>query len=57
MLVRRDDLEHLLIVGGPIDMVIETGIKGRPQRLEPPLEDVIMADPDISRLLKTGVAP
>jgi flagellar protein FliO/FliZ len=42
LLVRRDDVEHLIIVGGPVDMVIETSIKGRPH-LEPPLEDVIIA--------------
>jgi flagellar protein FliO/FliZ len=42
ILVRRDDVEHLIIIGGPVDMVIETGIKGRPH-LEPPLEDVIIA--------------
>jgi flagellar protein FliO/FliZ len=42
LLVRRDDVEHLIIVGGPIDLVVETGIKGRPH-LEPPLEDVIIA--------------
>ena len=42
LLVRRDDVEHLIIIGGPVDMVIETGIKGRPH-LEPPLEDVIIA--------------
>jgi len=42
LLVRRDDVEHLIIVGGPVDMVVETGIKGRPH-LEPPLEDVIIA--------------
>ena len=42
LLVRRDNVEHLIIVGGPVDMVIETGIKGRPH-LEPPLEDVIIA--------------
>ena len=41
-LVRRDDVEHLVMIGGPIDMLIETGIKGRPH-LEPPLEDVIIA--------------
>ena len=34
VLVRRDDVEHLIIVGGPVDMVVETGIKGRPH-LEP----------------------
>ena len=30
LLVRRDDVEHLVMIGGPIDMLIETGIKGRP---------------------------
>jgi flagellar biogenesis protein FliO len=42
LLIRRDDVEHLIIIGGPIDMLVETGIKGRPH-LEPPLEDVIIA--------------
>ncbi len=42
LLIRRDDVEHLIIIGGPVDMVVETGIKGRPH-LEPPLEDVIIA--------------
>ena len=45
LLVRRDDVEHLIIVGGPVDMVVETGINGRPH-LEPPLEDVIIARSD-----------
>jgi hypothetical protein len=27
MLVRRDDVEHLILVGGPIDLVVETGIR------------------------------
>lgn len=26
MLVRRDDVEHLIMTGGPVDVVIETGI-------------------------------
>ncbi len=30
LLVRRDDVEHLILVGGPIDLVVETGI--RPER-------------------------
>jgi flagellar protein FliO/FliZ len=42
LLIRRDDVEHLIIIGGPVDTVVETGIKGRPH-LEPPLEDVIIA--------------
>jgi hypothetical protein len=33
------------MTGGPVDMVIETGIKGR-KHLEPPLEDVIIARSD-----------
>ena len=26
VLVRRDDVEHLILTGGPVDVVIETGI-------------------------------
>src|SRR3972149_633681 len=36
LLVRRDEVEHLIIVGGPVDMVGKIRIKGRPH-LEPPL--------------------
>lgn len=42
-LVRRDDVEHLLIIGGPVDLVVETGIKGRPMPLQPPHGDVVIA--------------
>jgi hypothetical protein len=45
LLIRRDDVEHLVMVGGPVDMLIETGIQGR-RHLEPPLEDVIIARSD-----------
>ncbi len=45
MLVRRDDVEHLIMIGGPVDVLIETGIQGR-RHLEPPLEDVIIARSD-----------
>jgi flagellar protein FliO/FliZ len=54
LLVRRDEVEHLVMIGGPVDMLIETGIKGRPH-LEPPLGDVIIAkaetrpDPDFAK--------
>jgi flagellar protein FliO/FliZ len=30
VLVRRDDTEHLIMTGGPVDVVIETGIPTRP---------------------------
>ena len=26
LLVRRDDVEHLILIGGPIDLVVESGI-------------------------------
>src|SRR5690606_9631059 len=38
VLVRRDDIEHLILTGGPSDVVVEQGI-GRspaPARREPP---------------------
>lgn len=37
VLIRRDDVEHLIMTGGPVDVVIETGIgeqkKSRPEPL------------------------
>ncbi len=27
LLVRRDDVEHLILIGGPVDLVVETGIR------------------------------
>jgi len=27
MLIRRDDVEHLIMTGGPVDVVLETGIQ------------------------------
>jgi flagellar protein FliO/FliZ len=29
VLIRRDDVEHLIMTGGPVDVVIETGIPER----------------------------
>jgi flagellar protein FliO/FliZ len=31
VLIRRDDVEHLLMTGGPVDVVIETGITTGPR--------------------------
>jgi flagellar protein FliO/FliZ len=46
-LFRRDDVEHLVMIGGPVDVVVEQGIKARPQaqphHLNPPHDDVIIA--------------
>lgn len=35
VLIRRDGVEHLIMTGGPVDVVIETGIQAR-QREEAP---------------------
>lgn len=32
ILIRRDDVEHLIMTGGPVDVVIETGIGEKPAR-------------------------
>lgn len=32
VLIRRDDVEHLIMTGGPVDVVIETGIGQRRTR-------------------------
>lgn len=39
VLIRRDDVEHLIMTGGPVDVVIETGIGERRAQLPeiPPL--------------------
>ncbi len=34
LLVRRDDVEHLILTGGPVDVVVETGI-GAPAAVAP----------------------
>jgi flagellar protein FliO/FliZ len=31
VLIRRDDVEHLIMTGGPVDVVIETGIAAPPE--------------------------
>jgi flagellar protein FliO/FliZ len=31
ILVRRDDVEHLIMTGGPVDVLIETGIGAPPE--------------------------
>jgi len=37
VLVRRDGVEHLIMIGGPVDVVIETGIAAS-QAARPPAE-------------------
>ena len=35
VLVRRDDVEHLIMTGGPVDVVIETGIGAAQESVRP----------------------
>lgn len=51
VLIRRDDIEHLIMTGGPVDVVIETGIQVR--------EGVPQASPstEISTLAVTPRTP
>lgn len=34
ILLRRDDVEHLIMTGGPVDVVVETGIESSPPAQE-----------------------
>ncbi len=47
LLIRRDDVEHLVMTGGPVDVVIETGIGAvigeRQARRSEPAETVMVA--------------
>ena len=45
ILIRRDNVEHLIMTGGPVDMLIETGIEGHKQ-FEQPVGDVMIARSD-----------
>lgn len=36
VLIRRDDVEHLIITGGPVDVVVETGIGEKQLRSSEP---------------------
>ena len=43
ILIRRDDVEHLIMTGGPVDVVIETGIGDQPKRAPEALQPVSAA--------------
>jgi hypothetical protein len=36
LLIRRDNVEHLIMTGGPVDVVVETGIQHSPRPVEQP---------------------
>lgn len=48
LLIRRDDVEHLVMTGGPVDVVIETGIgdnSGARAETPPPLSATVLKRP------------
>jgi malonyl CoA-acyl carrier protein transacylase len=51
VLVRRDDVEHLIMTGGPVDVVIETGIEaGRSAAAAAPPEELEREEPKAASL-------
>lgn len=60
ILVRRDDTEHLIMTGGPVDVVIETGIAARPVPVRredvvptPEVQPALPAQPVFTRAPRT----
>lgn len=45
VLVRRDDVEHLLLVGGPADLVVESGIGAPIPATNKPIASRLSAPP------------
>ena len=53
LLIRRDNIEHLVMTGGPVDVVIETGI-GEPKRVvRAEVADSITEQPVFARTPRT----
>ena len=61
VLVRRDDMEHLIMIGGPTDIVIETRIaSANPETIQPAEKAgpaVERAEPAPARTVETPVRP
>jgi len=49
ILIKRDDVEHLIMTGGPVDVVIETGIGERRERGQGAYEGVASAQTVFTR--------
>jgi Flagellar biosynthesis protein, FliO len=47
LLVRRDDVEHLILTGGPVDVLLETGIQSRLGSLNGLGEAIARADNEL----------
>ncbi|KQS72883.1 hypothetical protein ASG39_03910 [Rhizobium sp. Leaf371] len=58
VLVRRDDVEHLIMIGGPTDIVIESRIVGANPGLEPPkAANAALAAPPANAQIAAQAAP
>jgi flagellar biogenesis protein FliO len=51
VIVKRDDKEHLLLIGGPNDLVIETGIEKSPQKLKDLMGEQPIKKPALKELM------
>ncbi|MET1045468.1 MAG: hypothetical protein ABWX70_01990 [Hyphomicrobium sp.] len=49
VLIRRDDVEHLVMTGGPVDVVIETGINSPAARSAIVAPDEVAPPPPVRR--------
>lgn len=45
ILLRRDDVEHLIMTGGPVDVVVETGIQSSPSAHEEEVSETPSQEP------------
>ncbi len=45
VLIRRDDVEHLIMTGGPVDVVIETGIGETPKKFATSSNEAVFSRP------------
>jgi len=58
VLVRRDNIEHLLMIGGPTDIVVESNIvRAMPVREQLPQRSGITAEPPAARIAPLPDAP
>ncbi len=49
LLIRRDNVEHLIMTGGPVDVVVETGIGDRRQATRFEAQEPVAAAPVFAR--------
>lgn len=58
VLVRRDDVEHLILIGGPTDVVVEQNIRfGQQQRRPAPPQDIAAYEQQVQRPPEAQPAP